>query len=104
MGDDGHTASIFPDQMHLLESDQICKVAIHPQSRQKRVTLTGQPLNNASKVWFVITGASKAEKLKTILLNDNSAQFLPAAHIKLLNGELVWYADKEAAGKVGSNQ
>lgn len=98
MGDDGHTASIFPDQLHLLESTQTCEVAIHPQSGQKRITLTGPAINNAQRVWFVVTGASKADKLKTILLNDKAALSLPAAHISPLIGELAWYAD-EAASK-----
>lgn len=104
MGDDGHTASIFPDQMHLLESDQICKVAVHPQSRQKRITLTGQAINSASKVWFVITGAEKADRLKEIFLKDEPVKSIPAAHIRPLNGTLEWYVDEAAADKVGSNQ
>lgn len=96
MGDDGHTASIFPNQMQLLDSNNICEVAIHPQSRQKRITLTGQIINNALKVWFVVTGTSKADKLKTILLHYPNAIMLPAAHINPLNGELAWYTDEEA--------
>src|SRR4030042_4633293 len=39
MGDDGDTASIFPDQMSLLYADAICAVAVHPQSGQQRITL-----------------------------------------------------------------
>lgn len=97
IGDDGHTASIFPDQLHLLQSDQICEVAIHPQSKQKRITLTGQTMNASSKIWFVVTGANKAEKLKAIATNSLDSDTLPAAHIKPINGELVWYADQEAA-------
>lgn len=97
MGDDGHTASIFPDQMHLLQSSHICKVAVHPQSKQKRVTLTGQTINAGSKVWFIVTGASKADKLKAIFTNSLDAMALPAAHIKPLHAELKWYVDQEAA-------
>lgn len=104
MGDDGHTASIFPDQLFLLDSSQICEVAIHPQSRQKRVTLTGRVINNAARVWFLITGAGKADKFKTILRNDNDAHLLPAAHIKPLNGALEWHADQQAAAKAAPGQ
>lgn len=100
MGDDGHTASIFPGQIQLLESDQICKVAVHPQSGQQRITLTGQALNHAKNIWFVVTGASKAEKLKIIIEHQPRSKALPAAHIRPINGELEWYADQEAAGKV----
>ena len=38
LGEDGHTASIFPNQMELLESDKVCEVAIHPGTNQKRIT------------------------------------------------------------------
>lgn len=93
MGDDGHTASIFPDQMDLLESDQICAVATHPVSGQKRVTLTGKPINNAAKICFLVTGSGKAERLKEMRNYPDLARSLPAFHI--LNAE--WFVDQAAA-------
>lgn len=102
MGEDGHTASIFPNQLQLFESDKICEVALHPQSGQQRITLTGPTINNALKIWFVITGSSKADKLKTVLGHHPDAKSLPAAHINPLNGILDWYVDEAAAGKVDS--
>jgi len=56
MGDDGHTASIFPHEMELLTSESVCAVATHPTSGQKRVTLTGSVINNAAVVAFLVTG------------------------------------------------
>jgi 6-phosphogluconolactonase len=97
MGDDGHTASIFPDQMQLLESDQICAVATHPVSGQKRVTLTGNTINNAAKISFLVTGSGKAERLKEIGNYPEMARLLPAFHI--LNAE--WFVDKAAANLPG---
>lgn len=96
MGDDGHTASIFPDQMHLLNSEHICEVATQPQSSQKRVTLTGKAINNALKVCFLVTGSNKAERLSEIWDNPAKANLLPAAHIHLQNGDLEWYLDEPA--------
>ena len=61
MGDEGHTASIFPNQMELLESDQITGIAFHHITGQRRITLTGNVLNNAKKVTFLISGESKAQ-------------------------------------------
>ena len=101
MGDDGHTASIFPDQMELLESDQICAVAIHPSTGQKRITLTGKVINNAEKVCFLVTGTNKAERLSEIYDGNEKADLLPAAHIKPLKNSLVWYIDGSAAKKIG---
>ena len=65
MGDDGHTASIFPHQIELLQAKEVCGVAIHPESGQRRITLNGPVLNNAYQVAFLVTGAAKAEKVKT---------------------------------------
>ncbi|MGE5395018.1 MAG: 6-phosphogluconolactonase [Candidatus Saccharibacteria bacterium] len=99
MGDDGHTASIFPNQMQLLHSDQICKVAVYPQSGQKRITLTGPTINSALNIWFIVTGTAKADRLKEIFSGNEPAKSIPAANIMPLNGTLEWYVDKAAAGK-----
>jgi len=96
MGDDGHTASIFPNQIELLYSDRICSVAAHPISGQKRVTLTGKVINHASKVCFLVTGQVKAERLKEIWEDQKKAKLLPAAHIHPANGNLDWYVDEPA--------
>ncbi|MEL6945602.1 MAG: 6-phosphogluconolactonase, partial [Bacteroidota bacterium] len=53
MGDDGHTASIFPHQMELLDADTICATAQHPVSGQIRVSLTGKVINNARQTAFL---------------------------------------------------
>lgn len=97
MGDDGHTASIFPDQMELLSSNQICEVATHPLSGQKRITLTGRAINRAEKVCFLVTGANKAERIEEIWGKKENASLLPAAHILPVNGNLFWYVDEAAA-------
>jgi len=97
MGDDGHTASIFPDQMYLLNSRHICEVATQPQSGQKRVTLTGKTVCSASMICFLVTGLNKAERLSEIWNNPEKANLLPAAHIHPVNGNLMWFVDKLAA-------
>jgi len=93
MGDDGHTASLFPNQMELLASEQICEVATHPASGQKRVTLTGKAINNAKNICFLVTGAGKAERLNEIWNLPDLAQKLPAFYIRNAN----WYVDEQAA-------
>lgn len=97
MGDDGHTASIFPDHMELLNSAQICEVAVHPQSGQKRVTLTGKVINSARKVCFLVTGTNKAQRLFEIFSDPVQAAFLPAAHIHPESGDLLWIVDEPAS-------
>jgi len=97
MGTDGHTASIFPDQMQLMHSGRLCEVARHPETGQQRITLTGPVINHADKVFFMITGENKASVLVSILGDGIDRENFPAAHIKPVHGELVWYVDKEAA-------
>lgn len=98
MGEDGHTASIFPHQMELLEDTNICGVAIHPESGQKRVTLNGPVINNAHQIVFLVTGNGKAEKVKTILNKEEGYLAYPAAHISVQDEATPsWFLDKAAA-------
>jgi 6-phosphogluconolactonase len=97
MGVDGHTASIFPDQMHIMDSVRICEVARHPESGQHRISLTGPVINNADRICFMITGENKASVLGSILGSGRGGEQFPAAHIKPRHGKLEWYLDREAA-------
>lgn len=99
MGDDGHTASIFPDQMELLVSEKICEIATHPVSGQKRVTLTGKVINNAANVCFLVTGSNKAKRLTEIFERQPEAVHLPASHIESEEGIPEWYVDEAAIQK-----
>lgn len=100
MGADGHTASIFPHQIELLHSPDICAVATHPESGQQRISLTGQVLNQANEVIFLVTGASKTPVLTEIFGQTGNWQHYPASHIQSA-GSLTWYLD-EAAWKPNS--
>jgi len=98
LGDDGHTASIFPHQMKFLKSDQVCEVAIHPLTAQKRITLTGPVLNRAKKVAFLITGENKADILAQVINKTGEFESFPAAHIE--PDDLSFYVDQAAAKKL----
>jgi len=98
MGEDGHTASIFLQQMELMLDADFTAVAWHPESGQKRVTITGPVINNAKNVCFLVTGEGKAEKVETILNRTPGHKKYPAAHVLPSHGELHWWLD-EAAGK-----
>jgi len=97
MGNDGHTASIFPGQIGLFDTTAICSISQHPETHQKRVTLTGKVINNAGEIVFLVTGSNKADKVKSIIHSETEALLYPANKIKPLNGALSWYLDKEAA-------
>ncbi len=97
MGEDGHTASIFPHEIHLWDSDQNCEVATHPESGQKRVTITGKLINHSREVAFLVTGKGKADKVSGILKEAKGYTQYPAALVKPLEGKLSWFLDAGAA-------
>jgi len=100
LGEDGHIVSIFPNQMELLGSDKICEVAFHPGTKRGRITLTGNVINNSKKIYFLVSGKSKSFAVGEILNKKSDYLNLPAAHIKPVNGELIWFLDKEAASGI----
>lgn len=97
LGTDGHTASIFPDRMELLTSTALTAVASHPESGQNRISLTGPVLNNARNVAFLVTGASKAERVSEIFEKKDGSESYPASYIDPTHGDLAWYLDRAAA-------
>jgi len=100
LGDDGHTASIFPNQLELLKYENICALAQHPNTGQNRITITGNVINNANRVFFLVSGENKAMRVSEIMNDDDSAKLLPAYYISPKNGELIWFLDKKAASKI----
>lgn len=101
MGGDGHTASIFPHNMEeLLSDERVCAVATHPESGQKRVTMTGPVLAAADEVIFLVTGTGKTEKVTTILGDREGAAAFPAYHVRPKTGQLYWFLDEAAAAGI----
>lgn len=98
VGEDGHTASLFPDNLASFHSPDALELVKHPQSGQPRITLTGSALNNAKEVIFLCTGKNKREILQRILINKELT--LPAARVSPVNGNLEWYLDKAAAEEI----
>ena len=100
MGDDGHTASIFPHEIALWDSENYCEVAVHPDSGQQRVSLTGGLINNALKVIFLVTGKGKAEKAYEIIKGEGDFNTYPASLVAPKSENLYWFLDEDAASLV----
>ncbi len=98
LGEDGHTASIFPGHPELLDSDKTCEVTYHPVTFQKRITLTGKVINNADAITFLVTGRKKEVVVEKLFKKDPHSLNYPAAYIVPVYGRLSWYIDKEAGG------
>jgi 6-phosphogluconolactonase len=103
MGDDGHTASIFPHEIELWNAEDHCVVATHPDSGQKRVSINGKVINTAKEVAFLVTGTSKAEKVEAIIEKMEGSKVYPASLVNPKSGKLVWFLDEDAAAKLNQN-
>jgi len=99
MGDDGHTASLFVNGVSL-SSDKWVEVAVHPSTKQTRITLTLKVLNNAKMVDFLVTGENKAAMLAKVFNRESVRIDYPAKAIKLTTGRLVWHVDQTAASEL----
>jgi 6-phosphogluconolactonase len=97
LGDDGHTASIFPDRPDLLTTQQLFDVAVKPGTLQKRITATGRLINNSSRIYFIVTGRKKAPLVAEIIEAKGGSERYPAARINPGSGQIVWLLDSEAA-------
>ena len=100
LGEDGHVASIFPDQLRLLFSDKFCETTVHPQTNKNRITLTGKVLINARRITFIVSGENKKKVVQEIINKEPVAKLYPANYIKSVGGRMEWYLDRQAAGDI----
>jgi 6-phosphogluconolactonase len=98
MGDDGHTASLFPNSAALNETKHRCAANFAPRLNQWRVTMTAPFLNRSTQVMVLITGSAKAEKIAEVLEGPRLPDKLPIQLIEPASGRLAWIMDAAAAG------
>ncbi|QLB14155.1 6-phosphogluconolactonase [Mannheimia granulomatis] len=96
MGNDGHTASLFPHQTDFADQN-IAVIAKHPETGQIRISKTASLIEKAKRITYLVTGASKAEILREIQTTPAENLPYPAAKIQAKNGVTEWYLDSDAA-------
>jgi 6-phosphogluconolactonase len=96
MGDDGHTASLFPNSPVDVDSPTLAVTANYQGRPANRVTLTQKVLNSSRNIMFLVTGKSKAETLSRVLNGAYLPEELPAQRIAPEDGTLTWLIDMEA--------
>jgi 6-phosphogluconolactonase len=99
IGEDGHTASLFPGSDALNETERLVISPFVEKLNSYRLTLTLPVLNSGAEVWFLVTGASKADAVKKVLRGSAD---LPAAKVQPVNGRLVWFITQDAAPGVST--
>jgi 6-phosphogluconolactonase len=97
MGDDGHTASLFPFTQGINEMEKIALANPVEKLKTTRLTLTFPVIDCARKVIFLVKGADKAETLREVLNGEFQPDKFPAQSVKLPSGELFWLIDTQAA-------
>ena len=101
MGDDGHTASLFPGTPAVTESTRWVVPGCAPQGTRSRVTITLGVINHASVILFLVTGHNKATVVHRILEQRVGKPCpYPAALVQPEHGRLLWYLDRAAASKL----
>ncbi|HTL29844.1 MAG TPA: 6-phosphogluconolactonase [Tepidisphaeraceae bacterium] len=97
MGDDGHTASLFPHTTALHETKHRC-VANHVEKLNAwRITLTAPFINRSKNVIILVSGVSKSARLSEVLESPRDPDRLPIQLIQPAGGQLTWLLDSAAA-------
>ena len=96
MGDDGHTASLFPATSALSENNRITVSTWVEKYDSNRLTMTYPTINNAKNILVLVSGSEKAEMLNQVLNGDENFEKFPSQKIKPINGKITWLVDEEA--------
>ena len=102
MGDDGHTASLFPHTAALKIEEPLAVSNFVPKLDADRLTLTRPVLNAGRAIAFLAGGPGKAEMLETVLEGPVDFEDRPAQSISPSepDGSLTWLVDKAAAARL----
>jgi 6-phosphogluconolactonase len=101
LGEDGHTASLFPHSSALNETKRLVATTYVEKLDAHRLTLTFPVINSAAQISFLIAGQSKAAIVKEI--RSASVRDYPATRIEPVNGQLCWFITQDAAGDLGNS-
>jgi 6-phosphogluconolactonase len=103
MGDDGHTASLFPNTTALSETKHRCVANFVEKLNTWRITMTTPFINRARQIIVMATGANKADRLHQVLDGPPDTQNLPIQLIDPPNGQALWLLDAPASAKLATN-
>lgn len=104
LGPEGHTASLFPHQAALHETQRLVMFVTVPKPPPPRLTLTPPVLNAAKHILFLVTGAEKAAAVQAVLEGDYQPDEYPAQIVRSTQGEVTWLLDTAAANNLQKRQ
>ncbi|MFO7962974.1 MAG: 6-phosphogluconolactonase [Desulfobacterales bacterium] len=104
IGEDGHTASLFPGHPALKETRRwVVPILNAPKPPPVRITMTLPVINHARNVVFVAAGSTKGTIISDVLHSKDEQPKLPVQMVKPSNGELHWFIDRPAADRAHIN-
>ncbi len=103
LGENGHTASLFPGLAAVREARQGVMAEYVPGEAMWRVTLTPLFLNSARETIFLVSGAAKAAAVRGVLEGPQCPDVLPAQAVRPANGRVRWLLDRAAADQLGKS-
>ena len=103
LGQDGHTASLFPGNAALDEKKRFVIPVFEKDLEEPRITLTLPVMNRARHIVFIVSGMEKADILKRVLESKSKDDLLPAQRVRPERGNLFWFVDKSAASHLSEN-
>ena len=99
LGEEGHTASLFPGSPALEEQTRWVVAVKAPAAPPLRLTLTLPALTRAANIYVLVTGSTKARALHDVLTGVPEPDTHPAAGVRFTEGRVIWWVDREAAGR-----
>lgn len=100
LGDNSHTASLFPHTAVLHATTAEAEAVFIPEADAYRITLTAPLINQARAVAFLVFGADKAAAVRRVLLGERNREEYPAQLIAPVAGEAAWFLDEAAASEL----
>ena len=102
LGEDGHTASLFPGSTALQETARWVATSYVARLHAHRLTLTLPVINAAAQVSFLVAGESKSAIVKALLGNESRPSQYPAGQVSPVSGKLTWLVTQDAAAGIPS--
>jgi 6-phosphogluconolactonase len=100
LGEDGHTASLFPGSDALSDTERLVAASYVNKLNSHRLTVTLPVLNHAAQIMFLVAGESKAAMVKEVLRAEPASSTFPAAKVRPTNGRLTWLITQDAAAEL----
>ena len=97
LGDNAHTASLFPNTSVLSDTIATVKAVFLEDQKVYRITFTAPLINHAHYITFLVYGESKAIAVKQVIEDNKDVEHFPAQLIQPVSGELEWFLDEAAA-------